>query len=164
MAKIVCRFGSCDHCVNVVTRIQTLAMKIIYQPNILAQDKIIRGLSDDVVCFCTCYEEIVFFYYSAYMLKNPQGYIIMKIMKIARMQLYKVPVVESRNLLKVLHHNQFSWDFQKEPQPNTFKSNYRQLLHFWFCDILLMPYLAVVAALIQNVLFVFCFCFFTLQL
>ena len=46
-------------------------MKIIYQPNILAQDKIIRGLSDDVVCFCTCYEEIVFFYYSAYMLKNP---------------------------------------------------------------------------------------------
>lgn len=38
----------------------------------------------------------------------------MKIMKIARMQLYKVPVVESRNLLKVLHHNQFSWDFEVE--------------------------------------------------
>ena len=40
--------------------------------------------------------------------------------------------------MKLPHHKQFSWDFQKEPQPNTFKSNCRQ--H----DILLKPYFAVV--------------------
>lgn len=48
-----------------------MAIKIIYQPNILAQDKIICGLSDDVVCFCTCYEEIVFFLlFSIYVKKS----------------------------------------------------------------------------------------------